>query len=36
MGEFSILHWLFVLAVVVVGLPVGIYFLIRLVKKATR
>jgi hypothetical protein len=39
MGELSIFHWLIVLAVLVVkvGLPaVGIYYLIRLVKKPTR
>jgi flagellar biogenesis protein FliO len=38
MGE-SIFHWLFVLTVlvVIVGLAVvGIYYLVRLVKKATR
>ena len=38
MGEFSIFHWLIVLSLlaVFVGLPVAIYYLIRLIKKPTR
>jgi hypothetical protein len=42
MGEFSIFHWLIVLAVVVravvliAGIPLLIYYLILLVKKATK
>ena len=43
MGQFSILHWLIVLFVLLywlvlyVGLPAaGIYFLFRMIKKATK